>query len=162
MDPGGCGWGCPAAKAAHGEARSAYFPASSVGETTAVMAQTTDQSLQARGHFCVVMTPQDALQTGRQRTIATWTQPCSPKIDGTRTPQMRGELNTMKRSGGTRSTTGSSNFQKPFQIVTQTTARQERVQEGSRRRPATAPGELHQMDRACRRLPGGRAAAGGQ
>lgn len=114
----------------------------------AVLVQTTDQSLQARGPFCVVKMPQDVLQAGRQRVIATWTHPYSPKTDGTGTPQMRGELNTMiwSGSGGARSTTGSSNFQKPFEIVTRTTARQERAQEGSRRRPATAPRELHQMN----------------
>uniref|UniRef100_G1Q2J5 BHLH domain-containing protein n=1 Tax=Myotis lucifugus TaxID=59463 RepID=G1Q2J5_MYOLU len=96
-DPGGCGWGSPAAKAVRGEARSAYFPASSVGETMAVLVQTADQSLQARGQFCVGTTPQDVLQTGRQRTIATWTHPYSPKIDGTTTPQMRAQHNEMER-----------------------------------------------------------------
>ncbi|XP_071460562.1 upstream stimulatory factor 2 isoform X2 [Marmota flaviventris] len=39
--------GSPAAEAVSGEARFAYFPASSVGDTTAVSVQTTDQSLQA-------------------------------------------------------------------------------------------------------------------
>lgn len=41
--------GSPAAEAVSGEARFAYFPASSVGDTTAVSVQTTDQSLQAGG-----------------------------------------------------------------------------------------------------------------
>lgn len=36
-------------EAVSGEARFAYFPASSVGDTTAVSVQTTDQSLQAGG-----------------------------------------------------------------------------------------------------------------
>uniref|UniRef100_A0A8B9XWK5 Upstream stimulatory factor 2 n=1 Tax=Bos mutus grunniens TaxID=30521 RepID=A0A8B9XWK5_BOSMU len=67
--------------------RFAYFPASSVGDTTAVSVQTTDQSLQAGGQFYVMMTPQDVLQTGTQRTIAPRTHPYSPKIDGTRTPR---------------------------------------------------------------------------
>lgn len=49
--------------------------------------QTTDQSLQAGGQFYVMMTPQDVLQTGTQRTIAPRTHPYSPKIDGTRTPR---------------------------------------------------------------------------
>uniref|UniRef100_A0A8C0L6K3 Upstream stimulatory factor 2 n=1 Tax=Canis lupus dingo TaxID=286419 RepID=A0A8C0L6K3_CANLU len=53
--------GSPAAEAVSGEARFAYFPASSVGDTTAVSVQTTDQSLQAGGNF--------------------------KKIDGTRTPR---------------------------------------------------------------------------
>ncbi|PNI95656.1 USF2 isoform 12, partial [Pan troglodytes] len=73
--------------AVSGEARFAYFPASSVGDTTAVSVQTTDQSLQAGGQFYVMMTPQDVLQTGTQRTIAPRTHPYSPKIDGTRTPR---------------------------------------------------------------------------
>ncbi|XP_021565189.1 upstream stimulatory factor 2 isoform X1 [Carlito syrichta] len=34
-----------------------------------------------------MMTPQDVLQTGTQRTIAPRTHPYSPKIDGTRTPR---------------------------------------------------------------------------
>ncbi|XP_034357025.1 upstream stimulatory factor 2 isoform X4 [Arvicanthis niloticus] len=79
--------GSPAADAVSGEARFAYFPASSVGDTTAVSVQTTDQSLQAGGQFYVMMTPQDVLQTGTQRTIAPRTHPYSPKIDGTRTPR---------------------------------------------------------------------------
>nr|XP_017518897.1 upstream stimulatory factor 2 isoform X3 [Manis javanica] len=79
--------GSPAAEAVSGEARFAYFPASSVGDTTAVSVQTTDQSLQAGGQFYVMMTPQDVLQTGSQRTIAPRTHPYSPKIDGTRTPR---------------------------------------------------------------------------
>ncbi|KAF3818292.1 hypothetical protein GH733_012600 [Mirounga leonina] len=123
--------GSPAAEAVSGEARFAYFPASSVGDTTAVSVQTTDQSLQAggkgrkgpgrkageaaglagreapptgsdcppsppvfaltpafaAGQFYVMMTPQDVLQTGTQRTIAPRTHPYSPKIDGTRTPR---------------------------------------------------------------------------
>uniref|UniRef100_G3U4W5 Upstream stimulatory factor 2 n=1 Tax=Loxodonta africana TaxID=9785 RepID=G3U4W5_LOXAF len=78
--------GSPAAEAVSGEARFAYFP-SSVGDTTAVSVQTTDQSLQAGGQFYVMMTPQDVLQTGTQRTIAPRTHPYSPKIDGTRTPR---------------------------------------------------------------------------
>lgn len=41
--------GSPAAEAVSGEARFAYFPASGVGDTTAVSVQTTDQSLQAGG-----------------------------------------------------------------------------------------------------------------
>ncbi|XP_035141832.1 upstream stimulatory factor 2 isoform X4 [Callithrix jacchus] len=79
--------GSPAAEAVSGEARFAYFPASGVGDTTAVSVQTTDQSLQAGGQFYVMMTPQDVLQTGTQRTIAPRTHPYSPKIDGTRTPR---------------------------------------------------------------------------
>ncbi|KAM6222973.1 upstream stimulatory factor 2 isoform 2-T2 [Rhynchocyon petersi] len=79
--------GSPAPEAVSGEARFAYFPASSVGDTTAVSVQTTDQSLQAGGQFYVMMTPQDVLQTGTQRTIAPRTHPYSPKIDGTRTPR---------------------------------------------------------------------------
>ncbi|XP_011804319.1 PREDICTED: upstream stimulatory factor 2 [Colobus angolensis palliatus] len=70
--------GSPAAEAVSGEARFAYFPASSVGDTTAVSVQTTDQSLQAGGQFYVMMTPQDVLQTGTQRTIAPRTHPYSP------------------------------------------------------------------------------------
>lgn len=102
--------GSPAAEAVSGEARFAYFPASSVGDTTAVSVQTTDQSLQAggkrersqgmaatlhlspvliasfwaltlalsAGQFYVMMTPQDVLQTGTQRTIAPRTHPYSP------------------------------------------------------------------------------------
>uniref|UniRef100_A0A2K5MVM2 Upstream transcription factor 2, c-fos interacting n=1 Tax=Cercocebus atys TaxID=9531 RepID=A0A2K5MVM2_CERAT len=40
-----------------------------------------------RCQFYVMMTPQDVLQTGTQRTIAPRTHPYSPKIDGTRTPR---------------------------------------------------------------------------
>ncbi|XP_006037824.1 upstream stimulatory factor 2 isoform X1 [Alligator sinensis] len=80
--------GSPAGDGVSGEARFAYFPASSVGDTTAVSVQTTDQSLaQAGGQFYVMMTPQDVLQTGTQRTIAPRTHPYSPKMDGTRTPR---------------------------------------------------------------------------
>ncbi|XP_033014082.1 upstream stimulatory factor 2 isoform X1 [Lacerta agilis] len=80
--------GSPAADAVSGEARFAYFPASTVGDATAVSVQTTDQSLtQAGGQFYVMMTPQDVLQTGTQRTIAPRTHPYSPKMDGTRTPR---------------------------------------------------------------------------
>ncbi|XP_060639836.1 upstream stimulatory factor 2-like isoform X2 [Anolis sagrei] len=80
--------GSPAADTVSGEARFAYFPASTVGDATAVSVQTTDQSLtQAGGQFYVMMTPQDVLQTGTQRTIAPRTHPYSPKMDGTRTPR---------------------------------------------------------------------------
>ncbi|XP_057170326.1 upstream stimulatory factor 2 isoform X2 [Ursus arctos] len=180
--------GSPAAEAVSGEARFAYFPASSVGDTTAVSVQTTDQSLQAGGQFYVMMTPQDVLQTGTQRTIAPRTHPYSPKIDGTRTPRderrraqhneeparlgaqaeivTRAETKSWmlnRRShpgapgrawsggGGTRSTTGSSNSQKSFQIVTQTTARRERVKEGSCPRPATTSGSCARPTSECRR-----------
>uniref|UniRef100_A0A8D0HMH1 Upstream transcription factor 2, c-fos interacting n=1 Tax=Sphenodon punctatus TaxID=8508 RepID=A0A8D0HMH1_SPHPU len=80
--------GSPATDAVSAEARFAYFPASTVGDATAVSVQTTDQSLaQAGGQFYVMMTPQDVLQTGTQRTIAPRTHPYSPKMDGTRTPR---------------------------------------------------------------------------
>uniref|UniRef100_A0A8D0BL00 Upstream stimulatory factor 2 n=1 Tax=Salvator merianae TaxID=96440 RepID=A0A8D0BL00_SALMN len=80
--------GSPATDAVSGEARFAYFPASTVGDATTVSVQTTDQSLsQAGGQFYVMMTPQDVLQTGTQRTIAPRTHPYSPKMDGTRTPR---------------------------------------------------------------------------
>ncbi|XP_042296614.1 upstream stimulatory factor 2 isoform X3 [Sceloporus undulatus] len=80
--------GSPATDAVSGEARFAYFPASTVGDATAVSVQTTDQSLtQAGGQFYVMMTPPDVLPTGTQRTIAPRTHPYSPKMDGTRTPR---------------------------------------------------------------------------
>ncbi|KAM4651030.1 upstream stimulatory factor 2 isoform 2-T2 [Discoglossus pictus] len=80
--------GSPSTDAVSGEARFAYFPASSVGDTTAVSVQTTDQSLaQAGGQFYVMMTPQDVLPAGSQRTIAPRTHPYSPKMDGNRTPR---------------------------------------------------------------------------
>ncbi|XP_026304534.1 upstream stimulatory factor 2 isoform X3 [Piliocolobus tephrosceles] len=151
--------GSPAAEAVSGEARFAYFPASSVGDTTAVSVQTTDQSLQAGGQFYVMMTPQDVLQTGTQRTIAPRTHPYSPKIDGTRTPRderRRAQHNEGedKWSGGegTRSTTGSSSFRKSFQTVMQTTARRERVKEGSCPRPAITSGSCARPTSACKRL----------
>ncbi|XP_058135218.1 upstream stimulatory factor 2 isoform X2 [Dasypus novemcinctus] len=166
--------GSPAAEAVSGEARFAYFPASSVGDTTAVSVQTTDQSLQAGGQFYVMMTPQDVLQTGTQRTIAPRTHPYSPKIDGTRTPRderRRAQHNEgkpaegfvcgswMMRPGGqewsgggeTRSTTGLSSFQKSFQIVTQTIARQERARAASCPRPAITSGSSARPTSACRR-----------
>ncbi|XP_033081609.1 upstream stimulatory factor 2 isoform X1 [Trachypithecus francoisi] len=209
--------GSPAAEAVSGEARFAYFPASSVGDTTAVSVQTTDQSLQAGGQFYVMMTPQDVLQTGTQRTIAPRTHPYSPKIDGTRTPRderRRAQHNEESRScyaaqarlellasgsppvlatglschaqscwcfiksspssvglrcmmceaqrqawkllwsggEGTRSTTGSSSFRKSFQTVMQTTARRERVKEGSCPRPAITSGSCARPTSACKRL----------
>ncbi|XP_045235860.1 upstream stimulatory factor 2 isoform X5 [Macaca fascicularis] len=209
--------GSPAAEAVSGEARFAYFPASSVGDTTAVSVQTTDQSLQAGGQFYVMMTPQDVLQTGTQRTIAPRTHPYSPKIDGTRTPRderRRAQHNEEWRScyaaqarlellasgsppalatglschaqscwcfirsspssvglrcmmceaqrqawkllwsggEGTRSTTGSSSFRKSFQTVMQTTARRERVKEGSCPRPAITSGSCARPTSACKRL----------
>ncbi|KAM8927830.1 upstream stimulatory factor 2 [Pelodytes ibericus] len=81
--------GSPSTDAVSGEARFAYFPASTVGDTTAVSVQTTDPSLaQAGGQFYVMMTPQDVLPAGPQRTIAPRTHPYSPtKMDGNRTPR---------------------------------------------------------------------------
>ncbi|XP_029432245.1 upstream stimulatory factor 2 isoform X1 [Rhinatrema bivittatum] len=80
--------GSPSADAVSGEARFAYFPASTVGDATAVSVQTADPSLaQAGGQFYVMMTPQDVLPAGTQRTIAPRTHPYSPKMDGNRTPR---------------------------------------------------------------------------
>ncbi|XP_040183186.1 upstream stimulatory factor 2 isoform X2 [Rana temporaria] len=80
--------GSPSTDAVSGETRFAYFPASNVGETTAVSVQTTDQQLgQAGGQFYVMMTPQDVIPAGTQRTIAPRTHPYSPKMDGNRTPR---------------------------------------------------------------------------
>ena len=42
---------------------------------------------QAGGQFYVMMTPQDVLQTGTQRSIAPRGHPYSPKVDGTRVPR---------------------------------------------------------------------------
>ncbi|XP_069598371.1 upstream stimulatory factor 2 isoform X2 [Ranitomeya imitator] len=80
--------GSPSTDAVSGEARFAYFPASTVGDTTAVSVQTTDPALtQAGGQFYVMMTPQDVIPAGTQRTIAPRTHPYSPKMDGNRTPR---------------------------------------------------------------------------
>ncbi|XP_075696506.1 upstream stimulatory factor 2 isoform X2 [Rhinoderma darwinii] len=80
--------GSPSTDAVSGEARFAYFPASNVGDTTAVSVQTADPALsQAGGQFYVMMTPQDVLPAGSQRTIAPRTHPYSPKMDGNRTPR---------------------------------------------------------------------------
>ncbi|NP_001088134.1 upstream transcription factor 2, c-fos interacting L homeolog [Xenopus laevis] len=80
--------GSPTSDAVGGEARYAYFPASTVGDTTAVSVQTSDPALaQAGGQFYVMMTPQDVLPAGTQRTIAPRTHPYSPKMDGNRTPR---------------------------------------------------------------------------
>ncbi|XP_077312686.1 upstream stimulatory factor 2-like isoform X2 [Lithobates pipiens] len=80
--------GSPSTDAVSGETRFAYFPASNVGDTTAVSVQTTDQQLaQAGGQFYVMMTPQDVIPAGTQRTIAPRTHPYSPKMDGNRTPR---------------------------------------------------------------------------
>ncbi|XP_041037184.1 upstream stimulatory factor 2-like [Carcharodon carcharias] len=90
--------GSPSTDSVGGETRFAYFPASAVGEaTTAVVSAQADPSLaQGGGQFYVMMTPQDVLQTGTQRTIAPRTHPYSPKedpdlsnmkIDGPRTPR---------------------------------------------------------------------------
>ncbi|XP_048185752.1 upstream stimulatory factor 2 [Perognathus longimembris pacificus] len=51
------------------------------------MARSRDRQSVPSGQFYVMMTPQDVLQTGTQRTIAPRTHPYSPKIDGTRTPR---------------------------------------------------------------------------
>ncbi|XP_051018688.1 upstream stimulatory factor 2 isoform X3 [Acomys russatus] len=117
--------GSPAAEAVSGEARFAYFPASSVGDTTAVSVQTTDQGLQAGGK-----STEPELLVMREE-----------------------ELSTTKWSGdgGTRSTTGLSSFRKSFQIVTQTTVRQERVKGASCRRPAITSGSYARPTSACRR-----------
>ncbi|KAM4015898.1 upstream stimulatory factor 2 isoform 1-T1 [Anomaloglossus baeobatrachus] len=80
--------GSPSTDAVSGEARFAYFPASTVGDTTAVSVQTADPALtQAGGQFYVMMTPQDVIPAGTQRTIAPRTHPYSPKMDGNRTPR---------------------------------------------------------------------------
>ncbi|XP_018409880.1 PREDICTED: upstream stimulatory factor 2 isoform X3 [Nanorana parkeri] len=80
--------GSPSTDAVSGETRFAYFPASTVGDTTAVSVQTTDPSLaQGGGQFYVMMTPQDVIPAGTQRTIAPRTHPYSPKMDGNRTPR---------------------------------------------------------------------------
>ncbi|XP_073426679.1 upstream stimulatory factor 2 isoform X2 [Dendrobates tinctorius] len=80
--------GSPSTDAVSGEARFAYFPASTMGDTTAVSVQTTDPALtQAGGQFYVMMTPQDVIPAGTQRTIAPRTHPYSPKMDGNRTPR---------------------------------------------------------------------------
>lgn len=81
--------GSPATDAVSGEARFAYFPASTVNDAAAaVSVQTTDPSLaQTGGQFYVMMTPQEVLQPGTQRTIAPRTHPYSPKMDGNRTPR---------------------------------------------------------------------------
>ncbi|XP_072281686.1 upstream stimulatory factor 2 isoform X5 [Pyxicephalus adspersus] len=80
--------GSPSTDAVSGETRFAYFPASSVGDTTAVSVQTADPALaQAGGQFYVMMTPQDVIPAGTQRTIAPRTHPYSPKMDGNRTPR---------------------------------------------------------------------------
>ncbi|NP_001088700.1 upstream transcription factor 2, c-fos interacting S homeolog [Xenopus laevis] len=80
--------GSPTTDAVSGEARFAYFPASTVGDTTAVSVQTSDPTLgQAGGQFYVMMTPQDVLPAGQQRSIAPRTHPYSPKMDGNRTPR---------------------------------------------------------------------------
>ncbi|XP_067831440.1 upstream stimulatory factor 2-like isoform X2 [Heptranchias perlo] len=90
--------GSPSTESVGGETRFTYFPASTVGDgTTAVVSAQADPSLaQGGGQFYVMMTPQDVLQTGTQRTIAPRTHPYSPKedpdlgnmkIDGPRTPR---------------------------------------------------------------------------
>ncbi|XP_063292748.1 upstream stimulatory factor 2 [Pelobates fuscus] len=80
--------GSPSTDAVSGEARFAYFPATTVSDTTAVSVQTTDPALaQAGGQFYVMMTPQDVLPAGSQRSIAPRTHPYSPKMDGNRTPR---------------------------------------------------------------------------
>ncbi|XP_062896274.1 upstream stimulatory factor 2-like isoform X2 [Mobula hypostoma] len=81
--------GSPSTESVGGEARFTYFPASAVGDgATAVVSAQGDPSLaQGGGQFYVMMTPQDVLQTGSQRTIAPRTHTYSPKIDGPRTPR---------------------------------------------------------------------------
>ncbi|XP_053308194.1 upstream stimulatory factor 2 isoform X2 [Spea bombifrons] len=80
--------GSPSTDAVSGETRFAYFPASTVGDATPVSVQTADPSLaQAGGQFYVMMTHQDVLPAGTQRTIAPRTHPYSPKMDGNRTPR---------------------------------------------------------------------------
>lgn len=74
--------GSPAAEAVSGEARFAYFPASSVGDTTAVSVQTTDQSLQAGGNRRGRQGTQQASQAGKPTASSNCapsfgTDPCS-------------------------------------------------------------------------------------
>ncbi|XP_064359594.1 upstream stimulatory factor 2 isoform X2 [Dromaius novaehollandiae] len=68
------------------EPRFAYFPAGGVAEG-AVSVQADPALAPAGGQFYVMMTPQDVLPTGAQRSIAPRTHPYSPKMDGTRTPR---------------------------------------------------------------------------
>ncbi|XP_041091443.1 upstream stimulatory factor 2-like isoform X2 [Polyodon spathula] len=82
--------GSPVTDTVSGETRFAYFPASTVGDstTTSVSMQTADPALaQAGGQFYVMMAPPDVLQSGAQRSIAPRTHPYSPKMDGPRTPR---------------------------------------------------------------------------
>ncbi|XP_034553322.1 upstream stimulatory factor 2 isoform X1 [Notolabrus celidotus] len=93
--------GSPAGEAVGGETRFAYFPASAVSDgTVSVQAAADPAFTQAGGQFYVMMTPQDVIQTGTQRTIAPRTQsfPADEnellqqdglnwKMDGPRTPR---------------------------------------------------------------------------
>ncbi|XP_034553323.1 upstream stimulatory factor 2 isoform X2 [Notolabrus celidotus] len=80
--------GSPAGEAVGGETRFAYFPASAVSDgTVSVQAAADPAFTQAGGQFYVMMTPQDVIQTGTQRTIAPRTQSFPAKMDGPRTPR---------------------------------------------------------------------------
>ncbi|CAJ1062772.1 upstream stimulatory factor 2 isoform X2 [Xyrichtys novacula] len=80
--------GSPAGEAVGGETRFAYFPATAVSDGTVSVQAAADPTLtQAGGQFYVMMTPQDVIQTGTQRTIAPRTQPFPAKMDGPRTPR---------------------------------------------------------------------------
>ncbi|XP_074539400.1 upstream stimulatory factor 2 isoform X2 [Halichoeres trimaculatus] len=80
--------GSPAGEAVGGETRFAYFPATAVSDgTVSVQAAADPTFTQAGGQFYVMMTPQDVIQTGTQRTIAPRTQPFPAKMDGPRTPR---------------------------------------------------------------------------
>ncbi|KAG8539953.1 hypothetical protein GDO81_020084, partial [Engystomops pustulosus] len=90
--------GSPSTDAVSGEARFAYFPASTVGDTTAVSVQTTDPALtQAGGQFYVMMTPQDVLPAGTQRTIAPRTHPYSPTPRDERRRAQHNEVERRRR-----------------------------------------------------------------
>ncbi|XP_069463301.1 upstream stimulatory factor 1 isoform X2 [Ambystoma mexicanum] len=98
------------------EAHYTYFPSTAVADTstslgpgttatTVVTAQNSDallgQSTPAgTGQFFVMMSPQEVLQTGPQRSIAPRTHPYSPKSDGprsTRDEKRRAQHNEVER-----------------------------------------------------------------
>ncbi|XP_077985444.1 upstream stimulatory factor-like isoform X2 [Glandiceps talaboti] len=78
----------PTAESQSGETRFTYFPAQTQVSDATTTAQTEGSLSQAAsgGQFYVMMSPQDVLASGAQRSIAPRTQQFSPgKIDGPRT-----------------------------------------------------------------------------
>ncbi|CAJ0964472.1 unnamed protein product, partial [Ranitomeya imitator] len=146
--------GSPSTDAVSGEARFAYFPASTVGDTNG-------------GQFYVMMTPQDVIPAGKQRTIAPRTHPTLQKWMETELLGTSGaEHNTTKwrEEEETRLTTGSSSYRKIIPDCNTESSKtgagvidplfsgsQQSIKAGSCPKPATTSASCGRPTSACRR-----------